>query len=379
MPSEPDQPAAVAEPVDRTPPDPFAPPSASSDGPSAADYQYPFAGLPERGVSGLAVASFVFGILGFALVTWAVSLGLGIAALRRIRRRPQRGKGLAITGIVLSCVWALLLALAVPSLLAGAKEGFDEGLKEGTISGLKPGDCFNSQGGTFDTSSLVTAVPCTEPHRGEAFGIIQLSREAVRSDDREALERTRAECLTMRHGYLLDRLNAPPGGRVRFNYPSRTRVVLTKPEAICFFELPSPAERSFQQTRSSFTAEQYGYLAAEQDLNKVADQWPGAPSPSSSLTEYQSWAEQIVPAARAARDVLDALQWGERTRQPVADRRAELDRLISLADELRKLTDPAQLAGKYDGIRICYFGHADLKARAALGLRLTVLSEEELG
>jgi hypothetical protein len=63
-------------------------------------------GMPpgRRGVSGFAVASFLFGLIG------GIPLGLifGIVALGKIRRTGQGGKGLAIAGLVLTGAWVAL-------------------------------------------------------------------------------------------------------------------------------------------------------------------------------------------------------------------------------------------------------------------------------
>lgn len=75
---------------------------------------YPYgAAWPPRneGVSGLAIASLALGLLGVLVLTAVVSVILGFAALADIRRTGKRGKGLAITGLVLSGVWLAIIAL----------------------------------------------------------------------------------------------------------------------------------------------------------------------------------------------------------------------------------------------------------------------------
>ncbi|MGH3658180.1 MAG: DUF4190 domain-containing protein [Micromonosporaceae bacterium] len=49
-------------------------------------------------MSGLAVASLIFGLTGCLSIGGVI---LGISALREIKRDGSRGRGLAITGIVL--------------------------------------------------------------------------------------------------------------------------------------------------------------------------------------------------------------------------------------------------------------------------------------
>lgn len=73
---------------------------------------------PPRRTSGLAVSSLVLGILGFIScgITALVGLILGIVSLVQIKKGKVVGKGLAITGIVLSTL-ALLAAPVVLGLL----------------------------------------------------------------------------------------------------------------------------------------------------------------------------------------------------------------------------------------------------------------------
>jgi hypothetical protein len=70
----------------------------------------------------LAISSLVLGLVSFlclGFITGTVGIGLGIAALNRIKNQPQvfTGKGLAIAGIVLGglqlAIFALLMAFGV--------------------------------------------------------------------------------------------------------------------------------------------------------------------------------------------------------------------------------------------------------------------------
>lgn len=79
----------------------------------------------EGDVNGLAVASFVTATAGFLLLGFlgsAVAVVLGVVALSRIRRYGERGRGLAIAGIILGAigflVGVLLLAVVVGQWIA---------------------------------------------------------------------------------------------------------------------------------------------------------------------------------------------------------------------------------------------------------------------
>lgn len=70
---------------------------------------------PKLPVDGFALTSFIMGVL-FPLFYWAAPLTLlfGIISLSRINKRGTRGKGFAITGIVIG---SLILLLAIAALL----------------------------------------------------------------------------------------------------------------------------------------------------------------------------------------------------------------------------------------------------------------------
>lgn len=83
------------------------PPSA----PPTNDSYAPPAGAAGR-MNGLAIASLVVGIVSFFIGLYGavgvVAIILGVIALRQVRERGQRGRGLAIAGIILGAVGAIL-------------------------------------------------------------------------------------------------------------------------------------------------------------------------------------------------------------------------------------------------------------------------------
>jgi hypothetical protein len=136
---------------------------------------------PPAQTSQLAIAAFVLGLLGFALVTAILAVVLGAVAVSRIRWSPKAGKALAIWGICLGAGWLVLLAVAIG---IGAPVGFS--FYSGTVSvppgqevpitSLVTGDCFDfptsnpAKGATF-----VDETPCNQPHNSQVFATFQAS------------------------------------------------------------------------------------------------------------------------------------------------------------------------------------------------------------
>jgi hypothetical protein len=183
--ARPDAPAPAGPPA----PVPAAGPAAGSALPVPAPPP-----VPPR-TNRLAIAALVTGLLG--LILFAV--GFGIAALVQAGRRGEKGKGLAIGGLAASAVWVVAgvvaVAVAVGSLFTVERD------ESGRISRsdkvlpalLRVGDCFTGFNGDDIQSALVTALPCTQPHEGEAAAKLQLPSDAY-PGDREVFDQAEKAC-----------------------------------------------------------------------------------------------------------------------------------------------------------------------------------------
>jgi hypothetical protein len=138
----------------------------------------------------MAIASFVLGLLGIVGISAILGIALGIVALRRIGRTFQRGKGLAIAGIVLGSVW-LVLAAAVAGLASlsssstpasqpGATTAPSAGASSQTVDpfSLVAGDCFDNPTATPGQVQHLTSVvqtPCNQAHNAQIFATFKVS------------------------------------------------------------------------------------------------------------------------------------------------------------------------------------------------------------
>ena len=143
---------------------------------------------PSQGVSGLAIASFVLGLLGAFLLTAVLSVILGIAAMAEIRRSGQRGRGLAIAGFALSGVWvAAIVGLIVIGAVTGGSNGNNPPSASAGSAGHSPattqastpasvnvfslpvGTCFDNPSGNLFSINSVTPIACTKAHNAQVF------------------------------------------------------------------------------------------------------------------------------------------------------------------------------------------------------------------
>jgi hypothetical protein len=88
-------------------------------------YGYPPYGYPPPGTDGYAIASLLCSILLGVVPFLGGGLGItfGVVALRRCARSGARGRGLAVTGIVIGALAIAFWILAVIGLAVGTNSG----------------------------------------------------------------------------------------------------------------------------------------------------------------------------------------------------------------------------------------------------------------
>lgn len=136
---------------------------------------------PATDTSQLAIAAFVLGLLGFAVITGILGIVLGAVAVGRIRRVPQAGKALAIWGIALGAGWlVVLLLVAGIGAAAGVSINFwTSGApvsRQVPFTSLVTGSCFDLPSSSpAGRVFFVEETPCNEPHNSQIFATFQAS------------------------------------------------------------------------------------------------------------------------------------------------------------------------------------------------------------
>ncbi|WP_156374145.1 DUF4190 domain-containing protein [Cellulomonas sp. Leaf334] len=171
-------------------------------------YGQPYVTPPTEG---MAIASFVTstaGLLFLGGLPGPVGLGLGIAALRRIKVNGKAGRGWAIAGITIGAfgiLWLLAIVayiIFVLALFASAgsssgfwdefEQGFEEGYQDGTDDGATSGDtgsalpdfalrtdltagtCLTTYSYEYDMADT-DPVDCAVPHEAEVVALVPMS------------------------------------------------------------------------------------------------------------------------------------------------------------------------------------------------------------
>ncbi|MFE9421585.1 DUF4190 domain-containing protein [Kitasatospora sp. NPDC006697] len=200
-----------------------------------------FAGRPVvPGINPLAIAALATGL---TLLLWPFALALGIGSLLQIRRSRERGRRLALAGVVLGVVGLLASCLAA-GLSAGHRNGAapapvpsvaDTELPapSGIFSWL-PGDCFTERwsGGLAER----TQTSCAEPHYGEVFATSTVA--GGRYPGTIAAQSQAAEnCELAERGYITDdwtRDSLAGSLPIRFVYPDSEAVWARSHAVLCF-------------------------------------------------------------------------------------------------------------------------------------------------
>jgi hypothetical protein len=173
----------------------------------------------KSGTNGFAIASLILGILGLFTISAILSIIFGIVALVKIRNVPQKGKGFAIAGLILSCVWlaalAILIAVSVATTAQRSTSGQVSHRGSMNIFALRFADCFDNPDAQSVTS--VTAIPCTQPHNAQVFAQFNLTGSGYPGD--AALRRQATDGCNARVAGNIDRSKITNTMNIRFIFP----------------------------------------------------------------------------------------------------------------------------------------------------------------
>lgn len=149
---------------------------------------------PRRQLDRLAVAAFVTAVVGLGVV----GIGLGVAALVRIRRGRSAGRGLALAGVAIGVAWTVVQAVVVASLvgayLASRPLPLEvQGPQDADASRLVTGHCLAELPDDGEVGG-VGVVPCAQRHEAQVISQYRFGPDAVWPGQRGANARVAAAC-----------------------------------------------------------------------------------------------------------------------------------------------------------------------------------------
>ncbi|MDX3458181.1 DUF4190 domain-containing protein [Streptomyces sp. ME02-8801-2C] len=249
-------------------------------------------------VNGVAIASLVLGILCFLP---ALGLILGIIALAQIRKKGERGKGMAVTGAVLSTVglalWALLLGTGG---LTAAWDGFKDAADDSNSTfSLVKGDCFDAPDGSLEGIAYdVDTVPCSGTHDGEVFASFKLPAGSYPGDDR-VTDIADDRCYALEDSYAMDAWAVPDDVDVYYLTPTRQSWRAGDHEVTCVFgsvDANGSLTGSLRKDETTLDPDQLAYLKAAHVLNAAMDTAPDEEYVEDDLPGHRKWAQRVTAA-----------------------------------------------------------------------------------
>ncbi|MEU3602410.1 DUF4190 domain-containing protein [Streptomyces sp. NPDC006798] len=266
-------------------------------------------------VNGFSVASLISGI---ACCMPPLGLVLGVIGLRQIKRKGQRGKGMAITGIVLSTVSTLLVTLFLATGAANDvwrefEEAADEVASYKTVEDLRTGHCYNLPGSTGkdgEEVSEVRVVDCAEPHEAEVTGVFKLEGYDSYPGDEALTPVAEGRCTAVDRAYALDDWAIPPTMERYFLTPTAESWKLGDRRVTCSYatEGGKKVKVSVRREAASFDPEQLAYLTAENKVLATIDAMPLEDFPESA-DGHRAWAKTTSAALTEASAALKGRQW----------------------------------------------------------------------
>ncbi|MET8831110.1 DUF4190 domain-containing protein [Streptomyces sp. NPDC004610] len=297
---------------------------------------------PQRpSLNALAVAALVLGIL---CLLPGVGLVLGLVALAQIRRRGERGKGMAIAGAALSTVGLVLLTLFFTTGASGEFwDGVKEGVRESSDLDVPKGSCFDIPDGTADGGVAydVEQVPCATEHEGEVFATVTLPDGDFPGDAR-VTDIADERCYALTDAYTMDTWAVRDDVDVYYLVPMRESWDFGDREITCFFghvDTGAMLTGSLRADETTLDEDQVLFLTAEQLLNEAMDAVPEEEYVEDDLPGHQEWAREIEGALGEQIAILDGHTWPSGAEDQVGDLVEDLEEARTAWGEAADATD----------------------------------------
>ncbi|MFC8451735.1 DUF4190 domain-containing protein [Kitasatospora sp. NPDC057223] len=344
---------------------------------AVSGYQGPYAYPPQQ-TNGLAIASLVTSLT----CIWPVGLVLGIVSLVQISKRRDRGRGMAVAGVLLSVLGMIFTLLLVIGIIAdenGTAGGPTGGpwAPRGTSSwqDLTRGDCYNpAPGDDRDTEKVawVAKVSCTLPHHSEVAGTVRIPAATDGGYPGESEIRRTADtlCAPVFSEYALDAWALPDGVSQAYLYPTKGLWKSSNTLLTCVFEDPDGTHSGSVRTdRAALSAAQLGYLEAVKPFNEAVDAMP-LDDVEDAPEDYRVWAATMLKATQDEADRLAAVSWPAAAKGPAdAMLAGKNDSLAAWQAAVAAADDAALDTAVNKAMRLVNRSSEDARdLRAALGL-----------
>ncbi|MEE1756350.1 DUF4190 domain-containing protein [Streptomyces sp. SP18CS02] len=326
---------------------------------------------PQANVNGLAITSLITGIVCCVPL---LGLVLGGFALAQIKKKGERGKGLAVAGMTVSLVGALLMATGFATgVFRDAYDGFqeaaDESARTRSTLDLRKGQCFDMPGGVAETETAdVEIVKCSEPHDGEVSGSFKLTEFDKWPGDKPIEPIAEERCEAVNNQYALDTWAVPGDTWTYYYQPSKESWRLGDRVVTCSFAAEKgKMTGSVRADESTLDAHQLAFLKAVNPVDIILAEQP-EPDADEDLDANVKWAGQVTSTIGETVRQLRAHQWPAASAKPVAGLVEELEAADEHWSKAAEASDPDVFWEHYDPGFDALPNDLGAKARGALGL-----------
>ncbi len=303
--------------------------------PYPPSWQQPFTGYPvppvRTQVNGLSVASLVLGI-----VCCLPPLGMifGFIALAQIRKKGERGRGMAIAGTILSGISTLLLIVMLATggfgrFWEGVREGIDEASQSRSTLDLRKGDCFNVPGSDMSEERETTAVAvvdCDDRHEAEISGDFEITGFDDYPGESRLDTLAGDRCPKINNAYAMDPWGVPRTMEAYYYLPTEESWRLGDSAITCGFASAdgSKVVGSLRRDATGLDTHQLTCLRAESALTRAEDTEPVDEFPDDA-EGHRDWARATSAALAAQARVLKEHDWPTAAAGPAGLRAKEFE------------------------------------------------------
>ncbi|MEU7279799.1 DUF4190 domain-containing protein [Streptomyces sp. NPDC045431] len=327
---------------------------------------------PVPPINGLSIASLVVGIL---CCIPPLGMILGAIALARIKKKGERGKGLAIGGMIMSLVGTLLVTAGIASGgFREAYDGFRKGMREAQSSrstfDLRKGQCFDRPGGVRETEAAeVRIVACSGPHDGEVSGSFTLTGFGEEWPGEKRIdEQAEERCQPISDAYAMDSWARPENAWLYYYQPSEESWRYGDREVTC--SVTAETGKLTGSVRADATTLDPHQLAYLQALNPIDTALMEEPEETveDDPEGNTAWAADVESTLTQSVAALEKHQWPAAADKAVTDLVAQLKTARGHWKKAADTSDPDAFWEYYTDGYDALPHDLGLEARTALGL-----------
>ncbi|MFE9477785.1 DUF4190 domain-containing protein [Streptomyces spororaveus] len=258
-------------------------------------------------LNGFALASLLSGLLCLP----PLGIAFGIAALVQITKRGDRGKALAIVGLVVSVVMTGAMVFAAGRVLSSIDDRVESLHAYADVEGeltdlgdLRAGDCFNVPGGDLiDERPATYRIDCAQVHHGEVTAAKVLDGPDV-PESREADRASEDVCWKAQDEYAMDTWALPEYAEMFYYAPSRQSWHQGDRMLLCVIGTTDEEWRgSLRRDAAMLKPGQSAFLRAANTVEFVVSRPPDG-DVEDVLPEYRAWAREVHTALGAEANLL---------------------------------------------------------------------------